>query len=116
MSSKELPFIEDREGILGEWRRKGSLLQAVFIGANVGLTFTGRLVNTGCAELRIVRDEDELSINLLGASIKYIEDIEGSELAKEYFKSRYVCVLQITIDSGATCTIYEMRDSREALT
>jgi hypothetical protein len=65
MSSKELPFIKDKEGILEEWKRRGSLLQAVFIGANVGLTFTGRLVNTGCAELRIARDEDELSINLL---------------------------------------------------
>ncbi|HEU0172850.1 MAG TPA: hypothetical protein VFV58_01195 [Blastocatellia bacterium] len=111
MSSKELPFIKDREGILEEWKRRGSLLQAVFIGANVGLTFTGRLVNTECAELRIARDEDELSINLLGAEIKYIEKIEGSESAKEYFESSYVCVLQITIDSGVTCTIYEARDS-----
>ncbi len=110
VSSKQLLFIEDREGILESWRRKGSLLQAVFIGGNVGLTFTGRLVETGCAELRLIRDDDELSISLLGAGIECLDEIKAPESAKEYFESKYVRVLQITIDSGATCTIYELRE------
>jgi hypothetical protein len=95
------------------WRRKSSLLQAVFIGRNAGLTFTGRLVKTGCAELRMIRDDDELSINLLGARIECIEKIKAPESAKEYFESKYARVLHITIDSGATCTMYELRERNE---
>lgn len=100
--------------IFDRWRRERILLQAVFIGANVGLTFTGRIAETGCAELRLVRDGDELSISLLGAKMKFINSIESPASAKEYFESNYVRVLQITIDSGATCTIFEMRDGYNA--
>ncbi|HYE72910.1 MAG TPA: hypothetical protein VEF04_06250, partial [Blastocatellia bacterium] len=67
MSSKDLSFIEERDALLERWVRKGSLLQTVFIGANVGLTFTGRVAKNGGSELRLVRGEDELSVNLLGA-------------------------------------------------
>src|ERR1700752_1360377 len=99
MSTNELLF-EDREALLERWRRTGCQLQAVFIGANVGLRFTGRIAETGCAELRLVRDDDELSINLLGARVEEIRKIEQPESAKEYFASTYFGVLQVVVDSG----------------
>lgn len=92
------------------WKCEKRLLRAEVISGNISLTFTGVVKNYSLTELRLARDEDELSISLFCGQYTYIGAIDGTEEAKQYFAENYECVMQITTDAGASCTIYEMRN------
>jgi hypothetical protein len=115
MFKKALKF-EERKRLFTKWERQKTLLRAEFIGLSAGLTFTGHLSEPKGVELRLTRGKDSLSLSLLGAEINYMEITEATPTPDEYFESSEIALLQIVLDSGASCTLYEVFDDGSFLT
>jgi hypothetical protein len=92
------------------WERENAILRAEFVSGNISVTFTGRVIYQSATELRLARFDDEMSISLFFAKVKFFNKVEGSPATVSHFQDNYASVVRITTDAGATCMVYELRN------